>query len=89
MQQTITSDLCLHRTGRRQEERHLASLVRSTIESDHSGSLCHHKSTLRDPTLSQSLEGERVLQSAGFGDGKKPVAEQEGATSTSSNTQQG
>lgn len=54
------------------------------FENDDDKGSCPHESILRDPPYGRRLDGEPVLQSAGFKDGKKPV-EQEEVTPTSSN----
>ena len=58
------------------------------VESDNDGGSSPHEPTLRDPPHGENLKIEPVLQSAGVKYGETP-ANQEEATSTSPNTQQG
>ena len=56
------------------------------VESDNDWGSSPHEPTLRDPTHSENLNIESVLQSAGVKDGENTVNKEE-ATSTSPNTQ--
>lgn len=71
----------------RTEENNLA-LVSRPIGIDYSKGSFPDVSTLRDPPLGESLEGEPEPQSPDFEYDEKPVKEQEEATPTSPNNVQ-